>query len=231
MPSSTEKRLPVAPNKKKRTDTPVATDATASAVERRERRKAVTRGAIFEAALNLFASQGYDATTMGDIAIQAGVSQRTVFHYFPTKEDIIFTTPPGEIVLFQELIEAQPDDLSDLDVIVESLVAWYNREGLPEASVRAMTKLLVRAAASSPVLLGKQVQFSEGLASAAALALGRRRGESPPSPATQRLTQVCMWACHYIVQDWVETPRGSLSELTRRRFDEIRRLFADPTRV
>jgi len=55
----------------------------------RERKKAKTRRAIQEAALRLFSAQGYDSTTVDQIADAAEVSPSTFFRYFPTKEDAV----------------------------------------------------------------------------------------------------------------------------------------------
>jgi AcrR family transcriptional regulator len=57
----------------------------------RERKKQQTREAIARAALALFVERGYDATTLAEIAEAAGVSTRTIFAYFPGKEDILFS--------------------------------------------------------------------------------------------------------------------------------------------
>jgi AcrR family transcriptional regulator len=59
-------------------------------VGHRERKKQQTRDAIAHAGLELFVEQGYEATTLAEIAEAAGVSTRTIFAYFPSKEDILF---------------------------------------------------------------------------------------------------------------------------------------------
>ncbi len=55
----------------------------------RERKKAKTRNLIQEQALQLFREQGYEETTVDQIAEAAEVSLSTLFRYFPTKEDLV----------------------------------------------------------------------------------------------------------------------------------------------
>lgn len=55
----------------------------------RERKKARTRRAISEAAIALFLERGYDAVPVAEIAEAAEVSKRTLFAYFPTKDDLV----------------------------------------------------------------------------------------------------------------------------------------------
>jgi AcrR family transcriptional regulator len=56
----------------------------------RERKKLATRGVIAEAAMQLFSTRGFDAVTVAEVADAAGVSEKTVFNYFPAKEDLFF---------------------------------------------------------------------------------------------------------------------------------------------
>ncbi|MEU1403287.1 TetR/AcrR family transcriptional regulator [Streptomyces sp. NPDC005728] len=79
----------------------------------RERKKIKTRAAIRDATYALVAEQGYDATTVEQIAERAEVSPSTVFRYFPTKEDIVLTDEYDEILL--EELRTRPADESWAD--------------------------------------------------------------------------------------------------------------------
>jgi AcrR family transcriptional regulator len=66
-------------------------EATAEAREGlRERKKRQTRAAIAAAAMRLFRERGFDAVTIADVARAADVSEKTIFNYFPAKEDLVF---------------------------------------------------------------------------------------------------------------------------------------------
>ncbi|WP_405869706.1 TetR/AcrR family transcriptional regulator [Streptomyces sp. NBC_00005] len=72
----------------------------------RERKKIKTREAIRSATYGLIKDQGYDATTIEQIAERAEVSPSTVFRYFPTKEDIVLTDEYDPLML--EELRARP---------------------------------------------------------------------------------------------------------------------------
>jgi AcrR family transcriptional regulator len=74
----------------------------------RERKKIKTRTAIRDATYALIEEQGYDATTVEQIAERAEVSPSTVFRYFPTKEDIVLTDEYDSVML--EELRARPAD-------------------------------------------------------------------------------------------------------------------------
>ncbi|MFC5635394.1 TetR/AcrR family transcriptional regulator [Streptomyces bullii] len=81
----------------------------------RERKKIKTRIAIREATYALIREQGYEATTVEQIADRAEVSPSTVFRYFPTKEDIVLTDEYDPLV--EDLLRERPAD----EPVLESL--------------------------------------------------------------------------------------------------------------
>ncbi|ALV38642.1 TetR/AcrR family transcriptional regulator [Streptomyces sp. NPDC001102] len=81
----------------------------------RERKKIKTREAIRAATYALIGEQGYDATTIEQIAERAEVSPSTVFRYFPTKEDIVLTDEYDPLML--EELRARPADETWMDSV------------------------------------------------------------------------------------------------------------------
>jgi AcrR family transcriptional regulator len=82
----------------------------------RERKKRAAREAIATAARRLFAERGFDAVTVAEVAAAAQVSEKTVFNYFPTKEDLAFAGREEGIAQFVKAIAERPAGNSVLDV-------------------------------------------------------------------------------------------------------------------
>jgi AcrR family transcriptional regulator len=109
----------------------------------RERKKAKTRAAIQEVALRLFERQGYEATTVEQIAEAAEVSPSTFFRYFPTKEDVALYDALDP--LFIAAFRAQPAGLSPLGAMraaMDQVLAAEPSE-LAQQDVRASLILTV----------------------------------------------------------------------------------------
>lgn len=76
-----------------------------------ERRQLQTRSDIASAAVALFLDRGFDETTMADVAEAADVSRRTVYRYYPTKDDLVFEYPSRWLAQFKaEMAKRQPDE-------------------------------------------------------------------------------------------------------------------------
>src|SRR5436190_12115078 len=75
----------------------------------RETKKLQTRQEIASKAMGLFATRGFDDVTVSEVAEAAGVSEKTVFNYFPTKEDLFFDEVPVRRAAFAAAVrEREP---------------------------------------------------------------------------------------------------------------------------
>lgn len=91
----------------------------------RERKRRQTRNALVEAAVDLFDRQGYDQTTVAEIAAAARISTRSFFSYFATKEEVLF-----------------PDSDSRVRAAADAIAARQPGEGPAQALVRAVQQVL-----------------------------------------------------------------------------------------
>jgi len=83
----------------------------------RERKKQQTRDAIARAALRLFAERGYDETTLAEIAEAADVAPRTIFAYFDSKEDILFSDESGYLGELKRMLDERPAGTTTVDAL------------------------------------------------------------------------------------------------------------------
>ena len=135
----------------------------------RERKKARTRASLREHALRLFREQGYQATTVEQIAAAAEVSPSTFFRYFPTKEDLVLQDdmdtrlmaafeqqPPGlgPIAAVRAAVRQMLDSYTgaDLEIIRESTRLSMT---VPEIRARALDEF-ARAIGAMTETVGKR---------------------------------------------------------------------------
>jgi AcrR family transcriptional regulator len=81
------------------------------------------RGRLEQAALELFAEQGYDDTTVSQIAQRAGLTERTFFRYYADKREVLFW---GQELLQETLLTAvddAPDDAAPIEIVARALHA------------------------------------------------------------------------------------------------------------
>ena len=97
----------------------------------RETKKLATRQQIADVAMRLFVQRGFDRVTVAEVAADAGVSEKTVFNYFPTKEDLFFDEIPDRARKLSESIRSRPDGESILTTLRRLQVAECARLSSP----------------------------------------------------------------------------------------------------
>jgi AcrR family transcriptional regulator len=94
----------------------------------RERKKQRTRATIARAAHELFAERGYHATTLPEIAEAADVSTRTIFAYFPSKEDILFSNFTLMKDALAQALAERPEGQDALETVREFILSLHGAE-------------------------------------------------------------------------------------------------------
>lgn len=99
----------------------------------RERKRLETHARIQSEAMRLFLERGFETTTLDDIAEAAGVSRRSLFHYFGSKEEIVFAAKADFPDIIVEAIGRRPADEPLLDMVENALTDMAVRYQSPQA--------------------------------------------------------------------------------------------------
>ena len=187
----------------------VLLDAVEPSATLRSRKKERTRAAIQDAALDLFAEQGFDATTVDQIAVRAEISTTTFFTYFRSKAEVIVSDHSKWLPAFQQAIVVAPPTESDLDAMKHALQGvWVTSIDL-ERTVRQ-----AQAVATSHVLRGVSYDMGQIWLGAVANALARRHGLDTPDDRCWIGARVALTILGHVLQSWMgDGCHGELTEL------------------
>nr|WP_079083117.1 TetR family transcriptional regulator [Streptomyces antibioticus] len=183
----------------------------------RERKKIKTRTAIRDATYALIEEQGYDATTIEQIADRAEVSPSTVFRYFPTKEDIVLTDEEDALIL--EELKARPKDepwTESVRAIMQKAVR-LGHEQQPE-----ITRLRAHLMAQVPAVRARMMESMSVASHMLAEGIAERTGRDVDSLEVRVYTMSVVAGLAEISQYWAENDfQDDLSELLDRALDVL----------
>jgi AcrR family transcriptional regulator len=192
-------------------------DPPAEAGGRREQKKQATRVALNEAATRLFATQGYEQTSVDDLCREANVSLRTFFRYFEGKEDVLFARDM-DIEPFLASLRATPPDQPALRAFADAYLAQ------PRLSNDDVARALQfhRAMGDSAVLQGRYVMGIEHFRAAVAGTFAARAGRPAPNDADHLAAALGQSTLDHAYKRWlVRNGRGDLRTIVKRAFDDI----------
>ena len=135
----------------------------------RERKKLKTKAAIQSAAIELFLRQGFDETTIEQIAAAAEISPSTFFNYFPTKEDVVFQDELDPLIL--AAFDAQPAGTNPIRAIRNAMKSVF-REITPEQD-RLIRERIALMSSTPSLRAAMLAQFADLVDQIATLVAGR----------------------------------------------------------
>lgn len=171
----------------------------------RQQKKERTRQGFVEAGMRLFAERGFEATTVEQIAGEVGVSTRTFFRYFETKEALLFGYVDGEMEVMEAAIGARPWGES----LAQSVVAVVRELG-PGLGLRRGHYAFVRQLARESVVVEEYerrvvMPRIEGMMCAA---ITRRLGATGSDMRPRAWAAVLMALLHEAKLRWLEGPES-----------------------
>jgi AcrR family transcriptional regulator len=160
----------------------------------RARKKEQTRQLLSETARRLFAQRGFENVSVGEIARVADVSPATVFNYFPTKEDLVYS---GLETFEQELLQAirdRPAGETVLEAFGRFVLEPRGLFAVPDEKTANELIALTRMIAASPALLAREQQifarYTESLRRVIAAETKAAAGDLRPGVAAHALIGV-----------------------------------------
>lgn len=192
------------------------------------RRAAQTRAEIVDAALDLFATRGFDATSMEQVADAAGVSRRTIYRYFPIKDDLVFESPRKWLEVLNRTLDTRRPDEPTRDVLRRGLRDVARFIESDRDTVLAGFSILV----SSPSLMGRHGR-SDAEWSARYLELIAPDVVDQPDGALIATTaaMALVAASNALIAVWASgQPDSDLTAMTETMLDQIDSLWPTPSR-
>jgi AcrR family transcriptional regulator len=148
-----------------------------------ERKQEFVRGELAGAAWGLFAAKGYEATTVEEIAQAAGVSRRTFFRYYASKEEVLVETTDEVAEEMLASLAARPASEPPLVAIQRALIPVVESRLADTERARAIIRLLRESPTLRRAMLARHARMEERLAEQ----LAERLATDPRSDGTATL--------------------------------------------
>ncbi|MFF7334658.1 TetR family transcriptional regulator [Streptomyces sp. NPDC008150] len=185
----------------------------------RERKKIKTREGIRAAMYALVEEQGYDATTIEQIAERAEVSPSTVFRYFPTKEDIVLTDEWDPVMLAELRMRPadEPWPVSIRHVVREAIAVGIDED-------LAVSRLRARLTAEVPAVRSRMMESMSVTGRMLCGVIAERTGGDPQSLEVRVYAMALVGALMETTLYWADHDHeDDLKELAERALDVLER--------
>ena len=183
---------------------------------------ATTHAAIERTAFTLFEQQGFEATTLDDIAAALGVGRRTLFLYYPSQNDILWGQFDDSLRHFEQFFDTVPPNSPIFEAIRQAILD-FNRldpDAVPQHRQRMWFLL------TTPALLGHSELRYAAWRDVIARYVARRTGLEPTDllPATAGRVSLALSLSAY--ERWLRDDGASLEDLLAASFEALRDLLS-----
>ena len=187
------------------------------------RKRQLVQDAIYDAAIDLFAQNGFDETTVEEVADAAGISRRSFFRYFATKDDLLAlnTVHCGEVLV--KTVASCPASLAPLEVVRETVRAGVK---FTESQKHAhqIIDIAARSVSARQAHMSRWMEVEDDLAAAY---FARTKGASRDSVKLRLLAATTLLILNNAVRLWYQENYKDLSTPAKQCFLNLTRLFCD----
>lgn len=189
----------------------------------RGRPRRMTNADVATAALELFARHGFDETTIDDIAMALGIGRRTLFRYFPSKNDIVWGDFEWVLDRLRQLLDETDPCMPVMEAVANAAVASnkYEPDQLPE--LRTRMKLITTVPALQAHSMVRYAAWRQVIAEFVA----RRLGQQPDDLVPLTVGYAALGTSMAAFSRWVEHPEEDIDEHLSRGYELLAKGF-DP---
>ncbi len=198
--------------------------ARTAGTRRRGRPPGTSRRELELIALRLFTAQGFEETTIDQIAAGAGVSRRAFFRYFDSKPDVLWGAFDTEVAAIRALLDKVPDGLPVMAAVRQAVLAanHYRAADVPE--LRARMSLI----GSVPALMASAAVHYDAWERAISDFVARRTGQPAGSLYPLAVGRATLAACRAGYDRWVVHADADLTVYLDAALRALAAGFADP---
>ena len=173
------------------------------------RRRVTSQAELEHVAFELFQANGFEQTTVEDIAAAAGIGRRTFFRYFPSKNDVPWGMFDQELERMRARLKACPGDVQLMDAIRAALVDFNRVEPSQITRHRRRMELILRV----PALLAHSTLRFAAWRDVIAEFVAERSGQQPDSLAPQAIAHAVLGVAIAAYEQWLDDEDAELGVL------------------
>lgn len=167
----------------------------------RERKRLERHRAIEAAALDLFETKGFDATTIEDIARAADIAPRTFFSYFPTKEDVVLADYANRLDRIIEELSQRPATEAPWPALQAAFAAVaVDYQSQRSELIRRFTIMI-----HAPSVYARSLQLQAGWEDTLSEVIAVRSAADPEDPLPRLLAAAGLAAMRASLRHWLDT--------------------------
>ncbi len=171
--------------------------------DRRQRKKQLTRDALIQAAMGLFAAKGFEHTAVHEITEAVDVSERTFFRYFASKEDLVLSFIRDRMTAFAQALAARPAGEEPLAAARNAFHDSFRQLAGDSGAAGPSYASVIRLVEDSPALLAAQLRYIHDHDDEFIRVLAQREGVDPAADRRPRVLAAVIGALIFLAnRDW-----------------------------
>jgi AcrR family transcriptional regulator len=191
------------------------------------RKQELVRNAIYDAAIEIFSTKGFDETTVEEVAQAAGVSRRSFFRYFASKDDLLALSVVNYGQGLVSAVAACPASLGPMEVIRETVVSCA-KYAASQPRTRQTVEIAVKSASARQAYQSRLMEVEDALAEAFA---ARIKNASRDDLKARMYASVTLLVMNLTIGAWFRQEYDDISTSYRQVFTGLTRLFDEMASV